>query len=263
MPAYYAHDRFGKKVLKKLNKKQRETIIQHRWQYDIGLQGPDLFFFYKPYTKNKIVRYGNDLHKVSAYPFFEHALEVIRRKGEDSREYAYLMGFICHFALDSQCHPYVSHMMKKTGVAHLEIEEEFEKKLLRMDGQDPFSFPMSELVPTDRETAQAIVPFYRGMDFGTVRKSLQDLKRVKKLFTAPGNLKYNLINGVMRLTFRYGEVKGLMHQRKDNLRCSQSNQGLQKRFDEAVEVAARLIQDFEESLHTGKKLDKRFDRTFE
>lgn len=263
MPAYYAHDRFGRTVLKQLKGNLRETILQHRGQYDIGLQGPDLFFFYKPYTKNRVVRYGNDLHKISAYPFFEHALSVVNKRGEYSGEYAYLLGFICHFALDSQCHPYVRHMMEKTGVAHLEIEEEFEKKLLRMDGQDPFSFPMADLVPQDPETAEAIVPFYRGIDLKTVQKSLQDLKRVKKLFTAPGSLKYGLINGGMRLTFRYGEVKGLMHQRRDNPRCISSNRGLQKRFDEAVEVAVHLIQDFEESLRTGKALDERFDRTFE
>lgn len=263
MPAYYAHDRFGRKVLERLEGKQRETILRHRNQYDIGLQGPDLFFFYKPYTKNRVVKYGNGLHAVSAYPFFEHAIAVIRQKGRDSKEYAYLMGFICHFALDSQCHPYVGEMIEKTKVAHLEIEEEFEKKLLRMDGQDPFSFPMADLVPTDQETAEAIVPFYKGIDQKTVQRSLEDLKRVKKLFTAPGLIKRGLINGVMKLTGRYGDVKGLMHQRKDNPKCAGSNQGLMKRFDGSVEVAVHLIQNFEKSLQTGEKLDERFDRTFE
>lgn len=52
---------------------------------------------------------------------------MVRKRGESSREYAYLMGFVCHFILDSECHPYVEEYIEKSGVQHLEIEEEFEK----------------------------------------------------------------------------------------------------------------------------------------
>ena len=47
MPAFYAHDRFGRKVFARLDGEIKQTIEQHSSQFRIGLQGPDLFFFYK------------------------------------------------------------------------------------------------------------------------------------------------------------------------------------------------------------------------
>lgn len=175
MPALYAHDRFGAKVSERLEGELREIVTKYYTQFSIGLQGPDIFFFYKPYTNNKIVKYGNHLHHISAMPFFHHAISVVKKKGRNSREYAYLMGFICHFILDSECHPYVEEMIGKTGVQHLEIEEEFEKLLLRMDDHDAFAYPLADLVPTDVLTAVAIYPFYsKSMTPGIVRTSLRD-----------------------------------------------------------------------------------------
>ena len=101
MPAFYAHDRFGKKVAEKLPVSliRRSKAITR--QYRIGLQGPDLFFFYRAYRPNRVSKYGNHLHEIFCSGlFFEHAVKVVRKKGAASREYAYLMGFVCHFILD-------------------------------------------------------------------------------------------------------------------------------------------------------------------
>lgn len=270
MPAVYAHDRFGKKVAQRLTGDLKDLVEKYPRQFQVGLQGPDIFFFYRLNTNNRVVRFGNHLHRVSAMPFFRHALRVARRRGRDSGEYAYLMGYLCHFVLDSECHPYVEDMIEKTGVKHLEIEEEFEKLLLRMDDQDPFSFPMGELIPVDRETAGAVCPFYRVKWRGRpktlspriVERSLRDMRWIKKFFTAACPVKYGVINLGMRLTGKYPYVKGLMHQRADNPRCVRTNYGLLRRFDRAVKVAVGLMESLDESVRTGKELDERFDRTF-
>ena len=85
------------------------------------------------------------MHAVSAYPFFLRALEIVRRKGRETKEYAYLLGFLCHYILDSESHSYVDEMIRKTGVEHVEIEEEFEKKLLRIDNKDPLLIRLQNL----------------------------------------------------------------------------------------------------------------------
>ena len=100
MPAFYAHERFGKKVWQQTEGDLKEIIRSHYPQFRIGLQGPDIFFFYRLYTNNKVSKYGTDMHAVSAYPFFLQALEVVRRKGRETKEYAYLLGFLCHYILD-------------------------------------------------------------------------------------------------------------------------------------------------------------------
>ena len=47
MPASYAHYRFGKLLLPNLPSDVRQTIQRFRRMYDLGLQGPDFFFYYK------------------------------------------------------------------------------------------------------------------------------------------------------------------------------------------------------------------------
>lgn len=263
MPAIYAHNRFGAKVSKQMEGELKEVITKHYTQFRIGLQGPDIFFFYRPYKKNKVTQYGMHLHEISAYPFFQYAVKVVREKGRDSREYAYLLGFICHYILDSECHPYVSEMMERTDIGHMEIEEEFEKLLLRRDKKDPFTYRTAKLVPTDEATAAAVCPFFRGIRQEEVRASLRWLRMVKKLFYAPGALKRGLLNTAIKISGQYKEYKGLVHQKKDNPKCETSNKGLERRFERAVGIAARMMESFDETVRTGKELDRRFDRTFE
>lgn len=264
MPAIYAHDRFGRNVRERMDCETGKIIRKYPAQFAIGLQGPDIFFFYKLHTNNPVVRYGERLHEISALPFFAHAQKVIRSKGKDSREYAYLTGFLCHFILDSECHSYVDEMIGRTGVAHLEIEEEFEKYLLRMDGKDPVAYPIGELVPTDRITAEAIAPFYnRKIGAERILRSLKDMKLIKKIFTAPQPWKQKVINSMMKMTGMDKTMKGVMNQLTDNPACTESNEGLFRRYQAAIDLAVKMIRSFEESLETGGTLEGRFDRTFE
>lgn len=212
MPAVYAHDRFGSDVRNHMNESLNALTDRYNSSYREGLQGPDIFFFYHPWCKNRVQRYGVHLHETEASPFFRHALSVVRRYGRDSSQYAYLLGYICHFTLDSECHPYIEGQIKRSGVAHLEIEVEFEKYLLREDGRDPVGTRTADLVYTDSDTAEAIVPFFPSMDSVKVRSSLRGMRLVKSLFRAPGPIKQGAINSIMKLIGQYHEMNGLMNQ---------------------------------------------------
>ena len=48
MPAFYAHYRFGCDVLNQLPEDIRSICTAHRGLFDIGLHGPDIYFFYRP-----------------------------------------------------------------------------------------------------------------------------------------------------------------------------------------------------------------------
>lgn len=78
MPALYAHDRFGEKVSEKSDGELKNIIFKYYNQYEVGLQGPDILFFYRPYHGNDVAKYGSHLHAVSALPFFEHAAKVVK-----------------------------------------------------------------------------------------------------------------------------------------------------------------------------------------
>ena len=66
MPAMYAHDTFGRKVAAKLPLLVKRPILQYPQMFRVGLQGPDVLFFYNPFTEHPIGNVGRSLHKKTA-----------------------------------------------------------------------------------------------------------------------------------------------------------------------------------------------------
>ena len=54
MPAMYAHDTFGRKVAAKLPLLVKRPILQYPQMFRVGLQGPDVLFFYNPFIEHPI-----------------------------------------------------------------------------------------------------------------------------------------------------------------------------------------------------------------
>lgn len=262
MPALYAHNQFGNHVLQQLDEEKKNIIKKYLRFFRIGLQGPDYLFFYKPLFKNPVSEIGYEIHKQPAKKFMTRARQVIKMHGTDSPEYAYILGFICHFALDSECHPFVAEEIERTGVGHVEIESEFEKMLMRGNGLDPLSYPVGKTFPTDKKTAQCMVKFYEGVEEKEAHKALRSMKKYKQFLVAPGKLKHNIIDKGMKLTGQYDVLQGHLFKAVDNPKCEESNRGLYSRFKGAIPIAVRLINNFDSYLD-GHELDSRFDRDFE
>lgn len=262
MPALYAHNQFGNKVLQKLDAGKRASILKYLRQFRIGLQGPDYLFFYKPLSKNPVSQIGYQIHERPAKEFIEYARNVVRERGTDSPEYAYILGFICHFALDSECHPFVAAEITRTGVGHVEIESEFEKMLMRKNGEDPLSYPVGKTFPTDKDTAECVARFYEGVEPKEAHKALKSMRRYKSVLVAPGKVKRGILDKGMKLSGQYDALQGHLLKPADNPKCAASNEGLYTRFKNAVAVAEELIYNFDSYLNGGE-LSERFDRNFE
>ena len=140
MPSTYAHRRFGADVLVQLPRELREKITPYRPLYDMGLHGPDLMFYYRALQSNPVNRLGNAMHEQPGRVFFTRARGVVNTARNQNAALAYALGFVCHFALDSTCHPYVERYTRESGVSHCEIETEFDNQLMREDGLDPMHF---------------------------------------------------------------------------------------------------------------------------
>lgn len=261
MPIFYAHHHFGEQVYKELPEGLQEIVYEYYPQFQIGLQGPDIFFFYRS-SESRVAKYGHELHAISAYPFFQNALKVIREKGRTSPEYAYLIGYICHFILDSESHPYVNNCVTRLNVPHLEIEQEFDKYMMRIDKLDPFHYPTYDLVPTDNLTAKTIYPFFEHIDPTTAQKALEDLKSVRKALNSPNRLQTLTVSTSMKFLKRHDEYKAYIPQHKDNPVCRETNIGLMKRFNTSLSTAIEMIKDFDNSVQNRKALNRRFNWTF-
>ena len=141
MPSLYAHHSFGKEIYKKLPEDLKQIIRKYPNAFNAGLQGPDFLFFYRPFIKCGPNKLGRSQHSQPFCDFLERVRPVIRKKGKDCGEYAYLLGFICHFMLDSESHTYVNKKAKEPGYNHLVMEIEFDRYLMKKDGRNPLLYP--------------------------------------------------------------------------------------------------------------------------
>lgn len=263
MPALYAHKRFGDAVMAELSGEVKGIIKKYPLQFRIGLQGPDPFFFYRPIIKTHVTEFASEMHGENADVFFKKARKVIREKGMNSREYAFILGFICHFALDSECHPYVNEIAEELGVGHMEVEGEFEKYLLRKDKKDALRHPIAKLIPTDIATVKAFKSFFPNISEAEIKESLVTYRIIKHVFTTPSKYKQAVINTLLKIAGVYKKYYGLMHTYKDNEVCKVSNEGLDERLENAVPVAIELILNYDRSMRTGEALVERFKHIYD
>ncbi len=144
MPTTYAHDYFGKRVYKHLPHEVKQIIRENVDLYRIGLHGPDILFYFM-LSKNPVTSHGVKMHNERADFFFEKNIAKIR-KGGDQMLLAYILGFACHYMLDSACHPYINDLADKKVISHTLLEKEFDRYLMEATGKDPHSFRPSDAV---------------------------------------------------------------------------------------------------------------------
>lgn len=264
MPSIYTHDRFGDRVFRALPEEIREHLKPHMTQFRIGLQGPDFLFFYHPLIKRMPNKLGHRQHKTPAKDFFEPLLPLLRKLGYDSPEYAYVVGFICHFMLDSESHEYVNKKAKEKGFNHLVMEIEFDRYLMKKDGLNPLKFAIWDYVPRDSKTIQTISNIYRNFGLKTkhVATSLKGMYFYKKLFTTGKSLRRFFIRLGMKLTLCYRELEGHMMNLIPQNSSKFTNPKLMSCFDGAIQKTIEIITEFHYGLMEEAPLSKRFDCDF-
>lgn len=273
MPASYAHYTFGSQVLSEIkNLSIKQLLLGHHDTYDIGLHGPDILFYYKPIKSNHVSKTGYALHDKTADNFFDHARQVIKQASsqeEKDAAMAYAIGFICHFALDSECHGYVDDMVKKLSVSHTKIESEFERLLLDKNHLNPITTRTTAHIMASEKCASCIAPFFQGlMSFEDITpeeilKALKSFKFYSNLLLAPHKPERALIDLILKLSGHYDFMHGLMISYKPEPKCETTNRELYRRYEQAIPVAVRLIQKFYEAADQDTPLPERFHRNFE
>ena len=262
MPSTYAHRRFGADVLALLPDGLRATLEQHRELYDIGLHGPDLMFYYKALQSNPVNRLGNAMHEQPGRVFFERARGVVRQAKDRDAALAYALGFVCHFALDSTCHPYVERYTRESGVSHCEIETEFDNQLMREDGLDLMHFFTAGHIRPNREFAKIIAPFYEGISEQVALDSLKGMISVHRLLQASNPVKRWVVLAGMKVVGKYDMLHGLVADPQPNPKCVESGKRLEGLYAQALPLAETLILEFVAKLDTDQPLSKAFDHTF-
>ena len=112
MPGFTTHYIFGMKAYNDLPSTPLKHIIaKYRWLYQLGLQGPDMFFYNLPILRHRDYRnVGSYMHEHHVRDFFvTYIQETLQIRSRQQREQAvaYFCGYVCHYICDSICHPFV------------------------------------------------------------------------------------------------------------------------------------------------------------
>ncbi len=254
MPAIFTHIQFGKEVAKELPRELRSLVAAHPQAFYAGTQGPDLLFYHKPLkkkAKNPARKKGWDLHAQAPEQFFLRGARLLLadesnlREGEfipTSAEAAYLLGFLCHFTLDSQCHPYIDeHSIN--GVTHGKIESEFDKFQFRKLGQAERGFNAATLFSPSDEVERASANI---LDVTTknTRVALRSMRKINKLFSHKCGAVHGFCHFVLTLAGMNKTFGEMFLHKKEDAACAPLLPVLGAKFDEAKPLAVRQIVAF-------------------
>lgn len=182
MPDQYAHYRFGKQLLPALPPEARQCIQRFRRMYDMGLQGPDIFYYYNPFWDTDPGTLGQSCHSNPGSELFSKAALA----ADSEAALSYLYGLLAHYCLDSVCHPQVNRLANIGEVRHVALEKEFDRHLLTLDGnQDPGSFDFSPRLKLTRGECMTVAQLYSGVTGAQVSRSVHRMAALTRFLSTP------------------------------------------------------------------------------
>ncbi|HBG67494.1 MAG TPA: hypothetical protein DDW60_02560 [Kandleria vitulina] len=252
MPASYTHQCFGDDLLRYMNSDHKTLIKQYKNLFNLGLQGPDLLFYYHPLKKNRVQDIGIKMHQLPARSFFEESFQF-----DDDATLVYLIGFALHYLLDSGAHP-VINKVTHDDFEHYELERDLDMRFLSDRHPAIMSTAASFIADqqasktigrvlhiTDKEAHKAIKSFrfYNNL----VYNEYHDVRMILKKLTALAHIPFTNMFVVDKPSTKYvDDVKEVRYWYMIALR-------------EAIEIMPQFI----DAYYNKKSLSERFDHNYE
>lgn len=262
MPTTYAHYRFGCTVYNHLPNWEKYLIDTYRPLYDMGLHGPDVLFYYRPFLNNPVRTLGNTMHNQTGQAVFTQAGERILQEVDFRPMLAFTYGFLCHFVLDSMCHGYVAQKIAQSGISHSEIEAEFDRALMVHDGYNPVRHCVTGHLKPTREMASILSRFFLDVTQEQTYEAMRSMVRYLDLLTAPSHLKRGALYAVLTASGNRG-MCDLIVNKQANPACFDSTEELVHRYVRAQPIAVQAICSYFDIIHGNETYDDLFDRTFD
>ncbi len=178
MPAAGAHYQFGQMVLRQCPPHVAQRIQQEKGMFDLGTQGPDILFFYRPYSKNPIAQLGGSIHRKGGHHLFLPLLP--HRDSWSPALTAYLLGVCCHYGLDRLCHSLID-VIAPSHLQHQEIEAALDRLIFDQQG---VTLPRQKMIPKAVDIP-ALQTVYDQLTKGQLREAAHSLRWYTHLLEHP------------------------------------------------------------------------------
>lgn len=260
VPGNYAHYRFGVQAINQMPPDVRRTVKRFRRLYDMGLHGPDLFFYYNPLITNPIGKLGRKFHFQTGREFFSRCVRMLRLYPSEAGR-AYLYGLLTHYTLDSLCHPYIRELHDRGIVDHSALESEFDRYLLELDGRDPeYAQEMRRHMRLTPGECQTVAQFYPGTKDSHIQKCVKNMAFYTALLTQSAGPRRTILEKGMAVVAP-GKL-GMLSRLEPDKSCGPYVPALFTRCSDAADRFPALLQQLLAHLGHGEALGSDFDEIF-
>lgn len=233
MPTTYAHWRFGDKCIRMLPDDLQNIILNNRAIFDYGVHGPDIFFYYNCLKHNEVNRYGSAMHDIPYKDTLAQIKENFKKTENKDMALSYLLGFTCHFTLDSYCHGFIEKVDETMPYSHGKIESQFDRYLLIKDGFNPVTKSVTDMFHPDKKMAKVISGLFNKFDEDIIYKTLKDQKLYLNLLKDNSDIKRFFLTTAMDIA-KVPSFKDLLITRENVEELKPINIRLNKYFDMAL-----------------------------
>lgn len=229
MPGFVTHYVFGVNAYKKLSNPDIKRIIKARHNvFSLGLQGPDIFFYFMPSSLGFKPNIANIMHKKRTGEFFRSLIDgvsIFDRKKDYEIAYTYIQGFMGHYLLDTNLHPYVysrvgTSVSKQTLGIHFGLETDIDREvLMHYKGMKQNDFSHLSVISLSKHEKNIIARLLNSAILKTygititptvIKASMVSFGIESLLLTDPNMRKHRFVSFIENHTLGYGLVSPLL-----------------------------------------------------
>ena len=260
MPSTYAHYRFGTQLLPSMPGDVRRTIQRFRQMFDVGFHGPDIFFYNSPLFKGNAGFLGVKYHEQTGQEFFARVCRNLRLEPSEAAT-AYLYGLLCHYCLDTVCHPYVRQVAAKGEISHAQLETELERRLLEMDGKVPAqSQDLSQHIALTAGECETVARFYPPATPKHIKDSVGGMAFFVKLLAAPEGMRRNVLRKGMGVVAR--QFTGMLMTQKPLPLSAPYLPELLEKYDQAASMFPEMLSQLQAHMTYSAPFGQEFSGPF-
>lgn len=259
MPTTYAHWRFGQDCIQTLPEELQNIISKHIDYFNIGVHGPDIFFY--DLKHDEVSEFGNKMHDIAANGFFASTSEVYKAHEEKEEMLSYILGFISHFVLDSMVHGYVERKKEVSGVSHNRIEAEWDGHVIVSDNRMVNLVDRAESLKPNKKIAK-IISYFFPFEENQIYYAIKQQRKFIGLLNYTSPLRYRFFDTLLHVLNKES-FRDLLISPNEDIRCSDSNNRLDKLKEKAKELYPKLVSNYLNYINGNiKELDAYYDHDF-
>ncbi len=155
---------------------------------------------------------------------------------------------MCHYILDSLCHPIINNYVKTTGMSHSLVEREFDHYVLEQHDLTPFTIELKLVAPVRKNLGSIMAPFYESPTASQMQLATRDMRRsILILGTKNDFLRRRLLSILAsnRVTMKQCDM---VASNEYDPRSAESNSEIWKKYEMAIDKAVSEIKYIRKSL---------------